>query len=108
MPPPLVPPEKACLDQELKLTGRYNLRNKHEVKLKVQLQLLRQVLLLFYLKPFIATRSNCLLQTGPLTQPIGLVTHDLLNNLKSVGASTSLELLAFRSLREAVKGTPII
>ena len=76
MPPPLVPPEKACLDQELKLTGKYNLRNKHEVKLKVQLQLLRQVLLLFYLKPFIAARSNCLLQTGPLTQPIGLVTHD--------------------------------
>ena len=29
-------------------------------------------------------------------------------NLKSVGASTSRKLLAFRSLREAVKGTPII
>ena len=29
-------------------------------------------------------------------------------NLKSVGASTSLELLAFRSLGEAVEGTPII
>ena len=29
-------------------------------------------------------------------------------NLKSVGASTSRQLLAFRSLGEAVKGTPII
>ena len=26
-----------------KMTGEYNLRNKHEVKLKVQLQFLRQV-----------------------------------------------------------------
>ena len=27
-----------------KMTGEYNLRNKHEVKLKVQLQFLRQVI----------------------------------------------------------------
>ena len=46
MPPPLIPPEKARLNQELKLTGEYKLRNKHEVKLKVQLQLLRQVIVL--------------------------------------------------------------
>ena len=46
MLPPLIAPEKARLHQELKLTGEYNLRNKHEVKLKVQLQLLRQVIVL--------------------------------------------------------------
>ena len=46
MPPPLIPPEKARLDQELKLTGKHDLRNKHEVKLRVQLQLFRQVIVL--------------------------------------------------------------
>ena len=38
-----------------KMTGEYNLRNKHEVKLKVQLQFLRQVIV--QLKTFLRPTS---------------------------------------------------
>ena len=39
-----------------KMTGEYNLRNKHEVKLKVQLQFLRQVIV--QLKTFLRRTSS--------------------------------------------------
>ena len=35
-----------------KMTGKYNLRNKHEIKLKLQLQFLRQVIV--QLKTFLS------------------------------------------------------
>ena len=35
-----------------KITGKYNLRNKHEIKLKLQLQFLRQVIV--QLKTFLS------------------------------------------------------
>ena len=50
----------------VKMTGEYDLRNKHEVKRKVQLQFLRQVIV--QLETFAS-------QLWPLTQPIDLVTH---------------------------------
>ena len=49
-----------------KMTGEYDLRKKHEVKRKVQLQFLRQVIV--QLETFAS-------QLWPLTQPIDLVTH---------------------------------
>ena len=57
-----------------KMTGKYDLRNKHEVKRKVQLQFLRQVIV--QLETFLSRQCKQLAcQLWPLTQPIDLVTH---------------------------------
>ena len=57
-----------------KMTGEYDLRNKHEVKRKVQLQFLRQVIV--QLETFLTCKFKLLArQLWPLTQPIGFVTQ---------------------------------